>query len=352
MTEPRRVSSAALVVLIVAAQLAGAAVAVAAEGAGEAVLVTDHFALWSDFETNLNDALTAAGRARPKGQAELFHSGAETACFAALPAAERAGWERAVDYYAEIVSVHDTLARTPTLLRLSLAGVVGDDEWDTLEERRFVEIGRGMRSAAAPAYRECRWPAQDRANRRFIEELAPRLAAHEEILAARLVQVFATPWKGLPFRVDVVETVDYSGANSVLLRPPGAHVLISSSNPGYRGPAALEMIFHEACHFLAGRGTPLRVALTSAEEELGSPFRGDLVHAVHFYTTGEVVRRALEQAGEPAYTPYLYAQDLFDGGTFRRAIETTWPAYLDGERTLAEAARDLLLALRVPEDEP
>ncbi len=60
--------------------------------------------------------------------------------------------------------------------------------------------------------------------------------------------------------------------------------------------------------------------------------------------TGEAVRRVLEKPGEPPYTPYLDAQGLFSS-EFRDAIKKTWPAYMDGKRTLQEAAADLIRAL-------
>jgi hypothetical protein len=250
-----------------------------------------------------------------------------------------------VDYYAEIV-VPEERGRSPegTTLRLDLAGVVPDEEWEG-ESRSWVELGRAFRAAAAPAYRACRWPAQDRENRRWIDELAPRLAQHEEAIARRMAEVYATPWQGLPFRYDVVATADPTGAHTINLDPPGAHVLISSSHPGIQGPAALELVFHEAAHFLTGRGEPVPTALDKALEELKYTFRGDLTHWVNFYMTGEVVRRALEAAGEPGYTPYLYAQGMGEGGSFRPAVERTWPPYLAGERTLDEAAHDLVGAL-------
>ena len=53
----------------------------------------------------------------------------------------------------------------------------------------------------------------------------------------------------------------------------------------------------------------------------------------------------LGNAGESEYTPMIYA--IFDRGSwgrYRDAIESTWPAYMDGERTLSEAAADLIEA--------
>lgn len=317
----------------------------AAPAPAEPVLETPHFAFYSDFANNLDDALVFAAAARHGDAPELFRSGPEAECFGARPAAERAAWDRAVDYYAEIVVPEGPRrTRERTVLRLDLAGVVPDDEWEG-EERTWVDLGRAFRAAAAPAYRACRWPEQDRENRRWIEELAPRLAKHEEAIARRMAEVYATPWEGLPFRYDVVATGDPNGAHTINLDPPGAHVVISSGNPGYRDAAALEMVFHEAAHFLTGRGEPVPSAIAQALSDLRYRFHGDLTHWVNFYMTGEVVRRALEAAGEPEYTPFLYAQGLGEGGSFRPAIERTWPPYLDGERTLEEAAHDLVGAL-------
>lgn len=54
------------------------------------ILATPRFAIYSDFDTNLNDALIAAGRARKKSEPEMFHSGDEKACFEKLPPSARA----------------------------------------------------------------------------------------------------------------------------------------------------------------------------------------------------------------------------------------------------------------------
>ena len=71
------------------------------------VSTTPHFAFYSDFDTNLNDALIAAGVARKKGKPELFHSGDEVACFDKLSPSTRAAWDGAADYYAKVISPAD-----------------------------------------------------------------------------------------------------------------------------------------------------------------------------------------------------------------------------------------------------
>jgi hypothetical protein len=110
---------------------------------------------------------------------------------------------------------------------------------------------------------------------------------------------------------------------------------------------ALEIVHHEASHTLMGRQDPVQRALAEAAKKHGVELPRDLWHIVLFYTTGETVRRVLADAGEPGYTTYLEHHDLWDGrwGRYREAIEKTWPGYLDGRRTLSDAATELVRAL-------
>ena len=306
------------------------------------VLTTPHFAFYGDFDPNLNDALIAAGAARKGGKPELFHSGGEASCFDKLPPSARAGWDGAVNYYKEIISPTGSNDRQRYLLRVQLAGF--DEELKDAGARQFVEIARNFRAAAGPAYKACRWAAQDEKNRRWIEDLKPRLAADEQKIAPRLEQLYHKRWSGLPIPVDLVETVDWSGANTILRDPAGGHLLISNS---YQGLSALEVVFHEASHLLMGRNAPLRQVLESAASAADWRLPGDLWHVVLFYTTGEAVRRILEDGGKPGYTPMVYA--IFDRGAwvgYRKALESTWRPYIDGEQTLSEAAASLIEALR------
>jgi len=87
------------------------------------------------------------------------------------------------------------------------------------------------------------------------------------------------------------------------------------------------------------------VALAAAVKASGAaPPQIPLLHAVHFFITGEAVRRAFVQTGGAPYTPYLYSLKLF-GGPFLDAAARIWPAYIDGKRTMPQAAEDLIRAL-------
>lgn len=305
------------------------------------IVATAHFAFYSDFDTNLNDALIAAGLARKNKKPELFHSADEAPCFDKLPPSARAAWNGAVDYYAQIISPVEWNARQQFLIRMQLVGF--DPTGSTAEDTQFLEIARGFRAVAAPAYRACRWTAQDAHNRRWIEELQPRLAAHEQKIAARLQQLYQKRWATLPILVDVVETVNWSGATSSWSDFGQGNLLISRSTGG---AAAFEILFHESSHILMDRGDPVRQALENAAKKAGRPLPNDLWHVVLFYLTGEAVRPVLND-DEASYTPMLH--EIFGRGTwveYRQAVENNWLPYVEGKRSLVEASEGLISALR------
>jgi hypothetical protein len=299
-----------------------------------AVVTTLHFAFFSDLEVNLNDALIATGRARRLKRQELFQTGAEKACFDKLTAAERAGWSRAVDYFAEIIVPFAINAREQILFRIEL--MAGSD-WATGDDRTFMAIARSIRAAAMPAYERCRWAAQNAGNRRWIEHVVALLNVHGRVLGERLAQVYGTSWAGAPYRVDVVDSV---GGNAQVFVPAGPHILVSSSTPDNQDRAALEAVFHEGSHPLAGK---MEEAVKRALNARDNTVPSDLSHAVIFYLTGETVRRALEQAGEP-YTPWLYALKLWPDN-IRDALPKALSPYLNGQGTLVQAIDNLAEAL-------
>jgi hypothetical protein len=288
-----------------------------------AVAVTPHFAFYSDFTTNLHDALLEAGRARGKGKPELFQAGDEASCFDELAPSLRTAWDLAVDYYAAIISSESWSDRQQVLIRLDLAGV-----------------------EAPKTPRDRRWETQDANNRSWIEALVAQLKVHEEAVSRRLAELYERPLGGLPIRVDVVETVNWSGATTWLLDPDGGHIMISNVE---HGPVSLEYLFHEASHTLMGRGHPVRIALREAAERLDVALPGDLWHAVLFYTTGDTVRRALAEAGEPDYVPMLFDGNIF--ARYHEPMKRAWTPYLNGACTLAEAAEDLVRALSDLQDD-
>lgn len=306
------------------------------------VVATTHFAFHNDLATNLNDALILAGDERRARRPELFQTGSDSTCFSRLPPSVRAAWNRTVDYYAEIIAPADWIARQQYLLRVDLAGF--EEELKDSSATQFAAIARAFREAATPAYQACRWNTQSAQNRQAIDEIRALLVLHEQKIAARLERHFRNRWNG-PIRADMVETGGWSGANSIGVPRGGAHILVSTSQ--YRGFPALEIVFHEGSHILMNRTSPVQTAIDSAAAVARVRMPDGLWHAVLFYITGETVRSVLVESGTTGYTPMIY--EIFGRspwGAHRSAIERAWQPYLEGKRTLSQAAAEFVTAVR------
>jgi hypothetical protein len=205
---------------------AGAPCAYGQTGTPNAVLTTPHFAFYSDFATNLNQTLVSDFVARRDKRPGLFETGADKACFDALPSTARDGWGRAVEYYrTNKANPGQTL-----LLRLELAGLVERAKLDDPESRAVLDAFARARDDAGPAYRACKWSAQDAANRAWVGRLEPLLRTHANGLAEQLPKLFQAGWRFLPFRVDVVDYVGFANGNSASERSGRFHILVSSTH--------------------------------------------------------------------------------------------------------------------------
>jgi len=92
--------------------------------------------------------------------------------------------------------------------------------------------------------------------------------------------------------------------------------------------------------------------------DLGKPIPRELWHALLFYTTGELIRRAAAQGrlnfpgaapgNVPApYTPYAYRNGVYNRGweNYQRALETYWQPYLDGKADFNHSINAVVAAL-------
>jgi hypothetical protein len=145
------------------------------------------------------------------------------------------------------------------------------------------------------------------------------------------------PWPVRPVRVDVSAYTNWAGAYTSE-RP--SHIMISSLAAGYRDTLGLEMLFHEALHTLEDS---LGAARTTASEATGKRIPYDLVHALIFYTAGEVTRRAVS-----GHVPYIESQGLVNRGSMSRffpILRRHWQPYLDGTTTFEAAVAAIVGAI-------
>ena len=299
----------------------------------------------------------AASGASPAGQRDegARAAGPAQVSTSALTAEEKTTWTAALDYYAEdlagrdllvngdMVNIKNRLAEMETCADLSgrSAGVCASGL-----RRELI----GVLERAAPVYRERWWEEHDRTNRSWIADVAPVVRQMGGGVAQRLSAVYRADWPTERLRVDVVF---YGGPFGAYTSLDPVHLTISSSDSRNQGQAALEVLFHEASHALAGA---VRDAIVRECRQRGKPIPRDLWHALLFYTTGEIVKRALQRekaapqdavAGTDTYMPYAYRYGLYARGwsNYQRLLERYWQPYLDGKTDFETALARVVSAL-------
>jgi hypothetical protein len=255
-----------------------------------------------------------------------------------LTPAEAADWQFALDYYRAEFAGRDLLFSTD-LVRIKNRLAELQNAPDLRQSGLRPELVAVLERAAA-VYRRRWWSGHDLQNRLWVAEAAALVEKFGPHLAEKLAAVYQTPWPAGRIWVDVTRYAGRTGAYTSL---DPLHVTIASAEPRHQGLAALEVLFHEASHALAGR---VRDTIEQRFRARGSPIRRDLWHAILFYTTGEMVRRTLREAGEETYLPYAFRYGLYARGwqQYLRLIEQHWKPYLDGHVEFERALTRLVNA--------
>jgi hypothetical protein len=197
--------------------------------------------------------------------------------------------------------------------------------------------------AAMPLYRAAQWAEDDRANRFWIAVAEPLLASAAEELAEAHAKAYAVPFPK-NILVDVTSFAWQFGAYTVG-EGESAHAVISSTVKGTQGLAALESLMHEPSHAIVDSDSQYAIGsdLKRAAAETGLRPSANLWHAILFYTSGELTRRALARRGVSDYRPYIL--DMYEGPFrgLRAPLETHWQAYLDGKVSREAAIKQILV---------
>ncbi len=257
---------------------------------------------------------------------------------AELTAAEAADWQAALAFYRTEFAGRDLLFATD-LVRIKNRLAELQNAADLQQSGLRPELVSVLERAAA-VYRRHWWSEHDRQNRHWVEEAAALVEKFGPQLAEKLAGVYHAPWPAGRIWVDVTF---YAGRTGGYTSLEPLHVTIASADPRNQGLAALEVLFHEASHALTRR---VRETIEQRFRARGSPIRRDLWHAILFYTTGEMVRRTLLEAGEATYLPYAFRHGLYARGwqQYLRLIEQHWKPYLDGRVEFERALTRLVNA--------
>lgn len=224
---------------------------------------------------------------------------------------------------------------------ISLNATLSETKTDKLPGS-IPAAAKSVLEAAMPLYRAAQWEEDDRANRFWIAVAEPLLASAGEELAEAHAKAYAVPF---PKRilVDVTSFAWQFGAYTVG-EGASAHAVIASTDSGTQGLAALESLMHEPSHAIVDSQTgAIGADLKRLSAETGLKPMANLWHAILFYTSGELTRRALARRGVSDYKPYILGMYERGFGGLRQSLETHWQAYLDGKVTREAALRQILV---------
>lgn len=244
------------------------------------------------------------------------------------PAAADVHWRSALAYYkANLASRDLTFDSGVIKLKNELEDQENAERLTPAAELNTELIA--MLERVAPFYRHTMWSKADQANRRWIKTITPLVAQYGRRLSTELSDFYQAPWPSDPVRVDVVNHANWAGAFTTLYP---TRITISSVDARNQDNAGLEILFHEASHAIIDRLTDTLHAECKKQNVLLP--RRDLSHAMLFYTTGEMVRRAI-----PGYVPYAEANGLWQSSwpMYIGPLQRDWQPYLDGKASFYAA---------------
>ncbi|HEX7317883.1 MAG TPA: hypothetical protein VF297_28525 [Pyrinomonadaceae bacterium] len=291
-----------------------------------APVVVGRYRLQSNFWVNLHQRLVYEARFKwDKPPAGLDGDGL-------------AKWAAAVEAYRKYLGRRNPIFDKELIqLNDTLSNVNADRLPDAIPS-----AAKKVLEAAMPLYRSAQWPEDDRANRFWIAVAAPMLASASEELAEAHAKAYATPF---PKRILVdVTTFAWEFGAYTVGEGESAHVVITSTDKGNQGFAALELLMHEPSHAIVdATSAAIGSDLKRLSAETGLRPMANLWHAILFYTSGELTRRALARRGVGEYRPIIL--DMYERGfrAYKQSLETHWQAYLDGKVSREAALRRILV---------
>jgi hypothetical protein len=275
----------------------------------------------------------------------------------ALTITEQKAWGDAVAYYAANYADKDLLFSSELIQLKDQLGDFEDCDELSGRKRKFCDAGLPAKltqilETAAPVYRAHLWPEHDRANRRWIQGVAPLVREQGVGLSERLADIYQTRWPREKIRVEVAGYANWDGAYTTV---DPLRVTISSLDSRNQGAEALEVLFHEASHGIA---EPVQAAIIRECRQRDKAIPRDLWQALVFYTTGEVIRPVISSHGNEAgnqdgsvpgggYTPYALREGLYQRGwsDYLKLLQRFWQPYLDGQASFGDAIARMVSSL-------
>lgn len=284
----------------------------------------------SDPWVNLHQRLLAEATSN-----QYWHSKVETsACARAADGSVMPEWTSAVAQYKKTYGERNHYADSSLMDTNLVLGLAGAST--KLPSGVDKDLATPL-SSTFEAYLRGAWSADDARNQAWTKSVEPLVAKWGDDIASEIARRFETHWPSRPIRVEITQYAGFGGAYTT--NDTAILTTMSSEDAGYVGPAALEMLFHEAMHGLNG---VLVHDLQAAFMAKGKRTPQSLDHAIIFYTAGELTRRRLGAD----YVPYATAQGVWRRGwqKLEAALRVHWQPWLDDQIDLPTAIDRLVAA--------
>ncbi|HVG25379.1 MAG TPA: hypothetical protein VND45_14575 [Thermoanaerobaculia bacterium] len=240
-------------------------------------------------------------------------------------------WRNAlIAYRSEIGTKNPIFDRKLALQWYALSATRDDAQPNGLPER----LAAALRDAA-PVYRATLWKEDDATNRFWTAVATTMLREAGPEVAAEIAKVYGATW---PKRIDI-EVAAFNepfGASTPAEHEGRYLTIVSSTDPGYQSFRALELLFHEPMHhFDDAMDREIRAAAN------GAKVPRNLSHAILFYTSGEVARRALARR-HVTYTTVASEVAARAWPELVPLLQKHWLPVIDGKTSRADALRAII----------
>ena len=246
---------------------------------------------------------------------------------------ERTLWNEVVHFYAGELAAKDAVFdRDLVTTTRKLADA--PDEADVTTLGLDPQLAATLK-LAAPVYGVVWWPRHSKANQVRIAQLQPLVDKYGAALVKRLTSLYGTQWPAQPRIVDVAAYSNWAGAYST----DGGLIVMSSTDEDIAGLLGLETLLHESSHQWDGEVERRLEAIAAKQRK---PLPSGLLHALIFYTSGELIADAV-----PGYVPYAVRFGLWNRqgmAVFKPLLDQHWRSYIRGAGTFEEAVAKLVEA--------
>jgi hypothetical protein len=182
------------------------------------------------------------------------------------------------------------------------------------------------------------WPEHSKKNLAKIDELTNQLREMEMIIGPELERIYDANWSPSVLEVTMTYYANWAGAYTAFSNKL-IEITYSSSDPRLHGTQGLEILFHEASHWLVLKNVQPLIDEKALAQKKRLADQRQLWHAVVFYMTGKVVQTAYASKGM-GHELYMIKNHVFNQEF--KTLAAALDPYLEGNTDLGAAIDELV----------